>query len=104
MFPTDVQYITLRLVYHMFCFAQSGVWETLLAALEILIREQHPQQAFNIQQLLKAQVVHRFLLTCQVLQVRPYLPQIQIPFTLSEKLYLHDLFPSTFSILTGESG
>ncbi|XP_060781470.1 lysosomal-trafficking regulator isoform X4 [Neoarius graeffei] len=48
--------------------AQSGVWETLLAALEILIREQHPQQAFNIQQLLKAQVVHRFLLTCQVLQ------------------------------------
>ncbi|XP_053476690.1 lysosomal-trafficking regulator isoform X6 [Ictalurus furcatus] len=48
--------------------AQSGVWETLLAALEILIREHHPQQAFNIQQLLKAQVVHRFLLTCQVLQ------------------------------------
>ncbi|MCJ8730848.1 hypothetical protein PDJAM_G00189080 [Pangasius djambal] len=45
--------------------AQSGVWETLLAALEILIREHHPQQAFNIQQLLKAHVVHRFLLTCQ---------------------------------------
>ncbi|XP_072533561.1 lysosomal-trafficking regulator isoform X2 [Salminus brasiliensis] len=48
--------------------AQSGVWETLLAALEILIRVHHPQQTFNIRQLLKAQVVHRFLLTCQVLQ------------------------------------
>ncbi|XP_027006009.2 lysosomal-trafficking regulator isoform X2 [Tachysurus fulvidraco] len=48
--------------------AQSGVWETLLGALEILIREHHPQQAFNIQQLLKAQVVQRFLLSCQVLQ------------------------------------
>ncbi|KAI4900261.1 hypothetical protein NFI96_016679 [Prochilodus magdalenae] len=48
--------------------AQNGVWETLLAALEILIRVYHPQQTFNIRQLLKAQVVHRFLLTCQVLQ------------------------------------
>ncbi|XP_073729607.1 lysosomal-trafficking regulator isoform X3 [Misgurnus anguillicaudatus] len=48
--------------------AQCGVWETLLAALEILIRVHHPQQMFNIRQLLKAQVVHRFLLTCQVLQ------------------------------------
>ncbi|XP_036404355.1 LOW QUALITY PROTEIN: lysosomal-trafficking regulator-like [Megalops cyprinoides] len=48
--------------------AQSGVWETLLAALEVLIRVHHPHQMFNIQQLLKAQVVHRFLLTCQVLQ------------------------------------
>ncbi|XP_058238437.1 lysosomal-trafficking regulator isoform X2 [Hemibagrus wyckioides] len=48
--------------------AQSGVWETLLGALEILIREHHPQQAFNIQQLLKAQVVQRFLLSCQVFQ------------------------------------
>ncbi|KAF7710729.1 hypothetical protein HF521_009601 [Silurus meridionalis] len=48
--------------------AQRGVWETLLAALEILIREHHPLQVFNIQQLLKAQVVHRFLRTCQVLQ------------------------------------
>ncbi|XP_035387672.1 lysosomal-trafficking regulator isoform X3 [Electrophorus electricus] len=48
--------------------AQGGVWETLLAALEILIRVNHPQQTFNIQQLLKGQVVHRFLLTCQVLQ------------------------------------
>ncbi|KAL7877250.1 hypothetical protein SRHO_G00038930 [Serrasalmus rhombeus] len=48
--------------------AQIGVWETLLAALEILIRVHHPQQTFNIRQLLKAQVVHRFLLTCQVLQ------------------------------------
>uniref|UniRef100_A0A3B3QSJ6 Lysosomal trafficking regulator n=1 Tax=Paramormyrops kingsleyae TaxID=1676925 RepID=A0A3B3QSJ6_9TELE len=48
--------------------AQCGVWETLLAALEILIRVHHPQQMFNICQLLNAQVVHRFLLTCQVLQ------------------------------------
>ncbi|XP_031435189.1 lysosomal-trafficking regulator isoform X2 [Clupea harengus] len=48
--------------------AQCGVWETLLNALEILIRVHHPHQMFNIRQLLKAQVVHRFLLTCQVLQ------------------------------------
>ncbi|KAL0609262.1 Lysosomal-trafficking regulator, partial [Plecturocebus cupreus] len=45
-----------------------GVWETLLAALEVLIRADHHQQMFNIKQLLKAQVVHHFLLTCQVLQ------------------------------------
>lgn len=50
---------------------QQGVWETLLAALEILIRANHHQQMFNIKQLLKAQVVHHFLLTCQVLQVLP---------------------------------
>ncbi|RXN09374.1 lysosomal-trafficking regulator isoform X1 [Labeo rohita] len=42
--------------------------QTLLTALEILIRVHHPQQMFNIRQLLKAQVVHRFLLACQVLQ------------------------------------
>uniref|UniRef100_A0A8C5F1U2 Lysosomal-trafficking regulator n=1 Tax=Gopherus evgoodei TaxID=1825980 RepID=A0A8C5F1U2_9SAUR len=48
--------------------AQQGVWETLLAALEILIRANHHQQMFNIKQLLKARVVHHFLLTCQVLQ------------------------------------
>ncbi|KYO18831.1 lysosomal-trafficking regulator isoform C [Alligator mississippiensis] len=48
--------------------AQQGVWETLLVTLEILIRADHHQQMFNIKQLLKAQVVHRFLLTCQVLQ------------------------------------
>ena len=48
---------------------QQAVWETLLAALEILIRANHHQQIFNIKQLLKAQVVHHFLLTCQVLQV-----------------------------------
>ncbi|KAJ8365985.1 hypothetical protein SKAU_G00148160 [Synaphobranchus kaupii] len=48
--------------------AQSGVWETLLVALEVLIRVHHPQQMYNIRQLLNAQVVHRFLLTCQVLQ------------------------------------
>lgn len=45
------------------------MWETLLAALEILIRVHHPNQVFNIRQFLKAEVVHRFLLTCQVLQV-----------------------------------
>ncbi|XP_073194262.1 lysosomal-trafficking regulator isoform X3 [Lepidochelys kempii] len=48
--------------------AQQGVWETLLAALEILIRANHHEQMFNIKQLLKARVVHHFLLTCQVLQ------------------------------------
>lgn len=50
-------------------FSQHGVWEALLAALEVLIRADHQQQMFNIKQLLKAQVVHHFLLTCQVLQV-----------------------------------
>ncbi|XP_053730574.1 lysosomal-trafficking regulator isoform X1 [Synchiropus splendidus] len=48
--------------------AEPGVWETLLAALEILIRVHHPHQVFNVRQFLKAEVVHRFLLTCQVLQ------------------------------------
>ncbi|KAI4812815.1 hypothetical protein KUCAC02_024182, partial [Chaenocephalus aceratus] len=48
--------------------AECGVWETLLAALEILIRVHHPHQVFNIRQFLKADIVHRFLLTCQVLQ------------------------------------
>uniref|UniRef100_A0A672J8Z1 Lysosomal trafficking regulator n=1 Tax=Salarias fasciatus TaxID=181472 RepID=A0A672J8Z1_SALFA len=48
--------------------AERGVWETLLAALEILIRVHHPHQVFNIRQFLKAEVLHRFLLTCQVLQ------------------------------------
>ncbi|XP_038616670.1 lysosomal-trafficking regulator isoform X2 [Tachyglossus aculeatus] len=48
--------------------AEQGVWETLLAALEVLIRDSHHQQMFNIKQLLKARVVHHFLLTCQVLQ------------------------------------
>ncbi|XP_067392088.1 lysosomal-trafficking regulator isoform X2 [Emydura macquarii macquarii] len=48
--------------------AQQGVWETLLAALEMLIRANHHEQMFNIKQLLKARVVHHFLLTCQVLQ------------------------------------
>ncbi|XP_034408549.1 lysosomal-trafficking regulator isoform X4 [Cyclopterus lumpus] len=50
--------------------AECGVWETLLAALEILIRVHHPYQVFNIRQFLKAEIVHRFLLTCQVLQHR----------------------------------
>ncbi|XP_061693071.1 lysosomal-trafficking regulator isoform X3 [Syngnathoides biaculeatus] len=50
--------------------AECGVWETLLSALEILIRVHHPYQVFNIRQFLKAEVVHRFLLTCQVLQHR----------------------------------
>uniref|UniRef100_A0A671VL17 Lysosomal trafficking regulator n=1 Tax=Sparus aurata TaxID=8175 RepID=A0A671VL17_SPAAU len=48
--------------------AECGVWETLLTALEILIRVHHPHQVFNIRQFLKAEIVHRFLLTCQVLQ------------------------------------
>ncbi|XP_008051823.1 lysosomal-trafficking regulator [Carlito syrichta] len=48
--------------------AEQGVWETLLATLEVLIRADHHQQMFNIKQLLKAQVVHHFLLTCQVFQ------------------------------------
>ncbi|KAM6218970.1 lysosomal-trafficking regulator isoform 2-T2 [Rhynchocyon petersi] len=48
--------------------AEHGVWGTLLAALELLIRAEHPQQMFNIKQLLKAHTVHHFLLTCQVLQ------------------------------------
>ncbi|CAG09550.1 unnamed protein product, partial [Tetraodon nigroviridis] len=48
--------------------AECGVWETLLTALEILIRVHHPHQVFNIRQLLKAGVVHHFLLTWQVLQ------------------------------------
>lgn len=50
-------------------FSQQGVWETLLATLEVLIRAEHQQQQFNIKQLLNAHVVHHFLLTCQVLQV-----------------------------------
>lgn len=57
-------------------FSQQGVWETLLAALEVLIRAEHQQQQFNIKQLLNAHVVHHFLLTCQVLQVLfMYLPR-----------------------------
>ncbi|XP_067381634.1 lysosomal-trafficking regulator isoform X1 [Channa argus] len=48
--------------------AECGVWEVLLAALEILIRVHHPHQVFNIRQFLKAEIVHHFLLTCQVLQ------------------------------------
>ncbi|XP_036775204.2 lysosomal-trafficking regulator isoform X2 [Manis pentadactyla] len=48
--------------------AEPGTWETLLAALEVLIRGGHHQQMFNVKQLLKARVVHHFLLTCQVLQ------------------------------------
>ncbi|TNM99905.1 hypothetical protein fugu_012938 [Takifugu bimaculatus] len=48
--------------------AECRVWETLLTALEVLIRVHHPHQVFNIRQFLKAEIVHRFLLTCQVLQ------------------------------------
>lgn len=51
-------------------FPQRGVWETLLAALGALIRAEHQQQLLNVRQLLEARVVHHFLLTCQVLQVR----------------------------------
>ncbi|XP_075718563.1 lysosomal-trafficking regulator isoform X2 [Rhinoderma darwinii] len=48
--------------------AEVGVWETLMASLEMLIRDTHPHKVFNIKQLLKARVVHHFLLACQVLQ------------------------------------
>ncbi|NXK24793.1 LYST regulator, partial [Arenaria interpres] len=65
----DVQLLEkLLLDWKIWSKAKEGVWETLLAALEILIRGNHHQQMFNIKQLLKAQVVHHFLLTCQVLQ------------------------------------
>ncbi|XP_054675632.1 lysosomal-trafficking regulator isoform X3 [Grus americana] len=65
----DVQLLEkLLLDWKIWSKAKQGVWETLLAALEILIRANHHQQMFNIKQLLKAQVVHHFLLTCQVLQ------------------------------------
>ena len=69
---------------------QCGVWETLLTALEILIRVHHPHQVFNIRQFLKAEVVHHFLLTCQVLQVHHHptaqrdIPQILIVFQTSQ--------------------
>ncbi|XP_041270135.1 lysosomal-trafficking regulator [Onychostruthus taczanowskii] len=65
----DVQLLEkLLLDWKIWSKAKQSVWETLLAALEILIRANHHQQMFNIKQLLKAQVVHHFLLTCQVLQ------------------------------------
>ncbi|XP_042694020.1 lysosomal-trafficking regulator [Centrocercus urophasianus] len=65
----DVQLLEkLLLDWKIWSKAKQGVWETLLAALEILIRANHHQQMFNVKQLLKAQVVHHFLLTCQVLQ------------------------------------
>ncbi|XP_078504939.1 lysosomal-trafficking regulator isoform X2 [Lissotriton helveticus] len=59
--------------------AQQGVWEALLASLEILIRSDHPQQMFNIKQLLQAQIVHHFLLTCQVLQEHRDVDLVSIP-------------------------
>ncbi|XP_072912760.1 lysosomal-trafficking regulator isoform X1 [Hemitrygon akajei] len=65
----DVKILSeLLLDWKIWSKAQNGVWETLMAALEVLIRVNHPKQMFNIKQLLKAQVVYRFLLTCQVLQ------------------------------------
>ncbi|NXJ06698.1 LYST regulator, partial [Odontophorus gujanensis] len=65
----DVQLLEkLLLDWKIWSKAKQGVWETLLAALEILIRANHHQQMFNVKQLLKAQVVHHFLLTFQVLQ------------------------------------
>ncbi|XP_077145213.1 lysosomal-trafficking regulator [Ranitomeya variabilis] len=47
---------------------EARVWETLMTCLELLIRDTHPYKVFNIKQLLKAKVVHHFLLACQVLQ------------------------------------
>ncbi|XP_059501535.1 lysosomal-trafficking regulator isoform X2 [Stegostoma tigrinum] len=65
----DVKLLSeLLLDWKIWSKAQSGVWETLMAALEVLIRIHHPKQMFNVKQLLKSQVVYRFLLTCQVLQ------------------------------------
>ncbi|XP_041043517.1 lysosomal-trafficking regulator isoform X2 [Carcharodon carcharias] len=65
----DVKLLSeLLLDWKIWSKAQNGVWETLMAALEVLIRVHHPKQMFNVKQLLKAQVVYRFLLTCQVLQ------------------------------------
>ncbi|XP_036893214.1 lysosomal-trafficking regulator isoform X1 [Sturnira hondurensis] len=65
----DVQLLEeLLLDWKIWNKAEPGVWATLLAALEVLIRADHPQQMFNVKQLLKARVVHHFLLTCQVLQ------------------------------------
>ncbi|KAM3931239.1 lysosomal-trafficking regulator [Leptodactylus fuscus] len=48
--------------------AEVGVWKTLMTSLEILIRDTHPYKVFNIKRLLKAKVVHHFLLAFQVLQ------------------------------------
>ncbi|XP_043535949.1 lysosomal-trafficking regulator isoform X1 [Chiloscyllium plagiosum] len=65
----DVKLLSeLLLDWKIWSKAQNGVWEMLMAALEVLIRVHHPKQMFNVKQLLKAQVVYRFLLTCQVLQ------------------------------------
>ncbi|XP_055491132.1 lysosomal-trafficking regulator isoform X3 [Leucoraja erinacea] len=65
----DVKILSeLLLDWKIWSKAQNGVWETLMVALEVLIRVNHPKQMFNIKQLLTAQVVYRFLLTCQVLQ------------------------------------
>lgn len=68
--------------------SQPGVWEALLAALEVLIRADHPQQMFNVKQLLRARAVHHFLLTCQVLQV------------LSRSFTLGGVFCSGFCLVT----
>ncbi|XP_048341727.1 LOW QUALITY PROTEIN: lysosomal-trafficking regulator [Sphaerodactylus townsendi] len=59
--------------------AQQGVWKILLSALEILIQDNHWQQMFNIKQLLKARVVHHFLLTFQVFQEHKEEHFISIP-------------------------
>uniref|UniRef100_UPI00398EDA26 lysosomal-trafficking regulator isoform X1 n=2 Tax=Pristiophorus japonicus TaxID=55135 RepID=UPI00398EDA26 len=65
----DVKLLSeLLLDWKIWSKAQNGVWEMLMAVLEVLIRVHHPKQMFNVKQLLKAQVVYRFLLTCQVLQ------------------------------------
>ncbi|XP_078069513.1 lysosomal-trafficking regulator isoform X3 [Mustelus asterias] len=65
----DVKLLSeLLLDWKIWSKAQDGVWEALMAALEVLIRVHHPKQMFNVKQFLKAQVVYRFLLTCQVLQ------------------------------------
>ncbi|XP_067321110.1 lysosomal-trafficking regulator [Anolis sagrei] len=65
----DVQLLEeLLLDWKIWSKSQQGVWEMLLSSLEVLIRDTHWQQMFNIKQLLKARVVPHFLRTCQVLQ------------------------------------
>ncbi|XP_023692044.2 lysosomal-trafficking regulator isoform X2 [Paramormyrops kingsleyae] len=59
---------SLLLDWKVWSKAQAGVWATLLQAMEVLIHARHPQQMYNIQQLLKARIVQRILLTCQLLQ------------------------------------
>uniref|UniRef100_UPI00358DFC63 lysosomal-trafficking regulator-like n=1 Tax=Myxine glutinosa TaxID=7769 RepID=UPI00358DFC63 len=66
--------------------AQAGVWETLMAAVEILIRETHPAQIFNVKQLLRARLVEQLLLTCLLLQENENEDPISLPPAVSRAL------------------